>query len=74
MILWLVKSSGFFLNPEFEASVSWFRSRSRPEPWYLAGAGAVALARLRLQLHLKYLFNNSRKLHGTYSHLMSFLK
>ena len=42
-----------------------FRSRSRPEPEpeYLAGAGAVSLA--RLWLHLKYLFNNSRKLHGT---------
>ena len=36
------------------------------------GAGAVTLARLRL--HLKYLFNNSRKLHGTKRHLMSFLK
>ena len=36
---------------------------SEPEPGYLAGAGAVTLARLRL--HLKYLFNNSRKLHGT---------
>ena len=30
---------------------------------YLAGAGAVTLA--RLQLRLKYLFNNSHKLHGT---------
>ena len=39
------------------------RSRSRPEPGYLAGAGAVILARLRL--NLKYLFNNSRKLNGT---------
>ena len=43
---------------------------SEPEPGYLAGAGAFTLARL----HLKYLFNNSRKLHGTYHHLMSFLK
>ena len=40
-----------------------FRSRSRPEPGYLAGAGAVTLARLRL--HLKYLLNNSCKIHGT---------
>ena len=40
-----------------------FRSQSHPEPGYLAGAGAVTLARLRL--HLEYLFNNSRKLHGT---------
>ena len=37
---------------------------SEPEP-YLAGAGAVTLARVRLRLHLKYLFNNLRKLHGT---------
>ena len=45
-------------------TIAGFRSRSRgiwlePEPGYLAGAGAVTLARL----HLKYLFNNSRKLH-----------
>ena len=40
-----------------------FRSRSRPEPGYLAGAGAVTLARLRL--HLKYLLNNSCKIYGT---------
>ena len=44
-------------------------SRSRPEPGYLAGAGAVTLARLRL--HLKYLFNNSRKLHRTWPNLMA---
>ena len=31
------------------------------EPGYLAGAGAITLARL----HLEYLFNNSRKKHGT---------
>ena len=37
--------------------------RSRTEPGYLARARAVTLARLRL--HLKYLFNNSRKLYGT---------
>ena len=46
---------------------------SEPEPpelGYLAGAGSVTLARL----HLKYLFNNSRKLYGTLPHLMSFLK
>ena len=36
---------------------------SEPEPGYLAGAGAVTLVRLRL--HLDYLFNNSRKLHGS---------
>ena len=40
-----------------------FRSWSCPELGYLAGAGAVTLARLRL--YLEYLFNNSRKLHGT---------
>ena len=44
------------------------RSRSHPEPEYLAGAGAVTLARLRL--HLKYLFNKSRKLYGTKPHLI----
>ena len=43
---------------------SGFRSRGRPKPGYLAGAGADTLARLRI--HRKYLFNNSRKLHGTY--------
>ena len=48
-----------------------FWSRSRLEPGYLAWARAVTLA--WLQLHLKYLFNNSRKLHGTQHHLMSFL-
>ena len=36
---------------------------SEPEPRYLAGAGAVTLD--RLWLHLKYFFNNSRKLNGT---------
>ena len=52
------------------ATVQWhtgylpgFWSRSRLEPGYLAGAGAITLA--RLWLHLKYLFNNSRKLYGT---------
>ena len=49
-----------------------FRVVSEPEPGYLAGAGAITLARLRL--HLKSLFNNSRKLHGTDHQLMSFLK
>ena len=40
---------------------------SEPELGYLAGAGAVTVARLRIRigLHLKYLFNNSRKLYGT---------
>ena len=47
--------------------LSGFRSRSRPEPGYLAGAraGAFTLAQLRLRLHLKYLFNNSQKCYGT---------
>ena len=53
-----------YINPGFW---SW----SHQELGYLAGAGAVTLARPRL--HLKYLFNNSRKLHGTQHHLMSFL-
>ena len=44
---------------------------SELEPGYLAGDGAVTLARVRL--HLKYLLNNSRKLHETKPHLMSFL-
>ena len=42
---------------------SGFRSLSCPKLGYLDGAGAVTLAWLRL--HLKYLFNNSRKLYGT---------
>ena len=37
---------------------SGFRSRSRPEPGYLAGARAGAVTWARLWLHLKYLFNN----------------
>ena len=48
-------------------------SELEPEPEYLAGApGAVTLARLRF--HIKYLFNNSRKLDGTYSSLDVFSK
>ena len=42
-----------------------FRSRSRLEPGNLAGAGAGAVTLAWLLLHLKYLFNNSQKLHGT---------
>ena len=53
--------------------VSELEPEPEPEPEYLAGApGAVTLARLRF--HIKYLFNNSRKLDGTYSSLDVFSK
>ena len=63
------------LNTHFMLSVWTLEDASRVsalEPGYLAGDGAVTLARVRL--HLKYLLNNSRKLHETKPHLMSFLK
>ena len=64
MVLWYRWDDSFegdSLREVLTALGAGFRSRSRPEPGYLAGAGAVTLARLLIV----YLFNNSRKLNGT---------